>query len=137
MTVRVVLDTNVICSALGWKGPSGRVLDAVIDGCLVLVTSAALLAELRRVLAYPKLAVAIGDPVVLADLIEASSVIVAPQRMIAAVADEPDNRVLEAAVQGDVDYVVSGDKHLLALGSFEAIPILAPAAFLTALPNIQ
>ena len=51
MTPRVVLDTNVIRSGLGWAGPSAAILDAVSDGRVVLVTSAPLLDELLRVLA--------------------------------------------------------------------------------------
>ena len=43
--------------------------------------------------------------------------------------DESDNRVLEAAVSAEVDYIVSGDEHLLTLGSFQGIPILTPAEF--------
>ena len=56
MTPRAVLDTNVIVSGLGWSGAPAAILDAVSDDRLVLVTSAPLLAELRRVLEYPRLA---------------------------------------------------------------------------------
>ncbi len=87
------------------------------------------ISELRRVLGYPKLAAAITDPDRLADLIEAAAVLIDPERTITVVSDPPDSRVLEAAVAGTADYIVSGDKHLLALGVFEGIPILAPATF--------
>ena len=53
MTPRVVLDSNVIVSGLGWLGSPAKILDAALDGRLVLVISPPLLAELRRVLAYP------------------------------------------------------------------------------------
>jgi len=129
LTRRVVLDTNVICSGLGWPGPSAQILDAGLAGRLVLIASPALISELRRVLAYPKLAAAIKDPDTLADLIEAAAVLIDPERTITAVSDQPDNRVLEAAVHGTADYIVSGDKHLLALGVFDGIPILTPATF--------
>jgi len=56
LTTRIVADTNVLVSGLGWGGASAKILDAVRDGRLALVQSPALLAELRRVLAYPKLA---------------------------------------------------------------------------------
>lgn len=45
------------------------------------------------------------------------------------ISDEADNRVLEAAVTGTAEYVISGDHHLLDIVSFEQIPILRPAAF--------
>jgi len=129
LTRRVVLDTNVIVSGLGWPGPSAQILDAGLAGRLVLITSPALISELRRVLAYPKLAAVIPDPEVVADLIEAVAVLVDPERTITAVSDQPDNRVLEAAVHGTAGYIVSGDKHLLALGVFADIPILTPVTF--------
>lgn len=129
MTPRVVLDSNVIVSGLGWSGPPARILDAALDGQLVLVTRPPLLAELRRVLGYPKLAKVLGGAQQLVDLVEASSVVVLPTRVIAAVSDESDNRVLEAAVEGAADYIVSGDDHLLGLGTFQRIPVVAPGEF--------
>lgn len=129
MTRRAVLDSNVIVSGLGWSGAPARIVEAVLAGELVLVTSLPLLAELRRVLAYPKLAKAIPDGPRLADLVEMSSVVVEPIDAFAVVEDESDNRILEAAVAASVDYVVSGDEHLLTLGSFHGIPILTPAEF--------
>lgn len=124
-----VLDSNVIVSGLGWSGAPARIIEAVLAGELVLVTSSPLLAELRRVLAYPKLARAIPDGSRLADLLEMSSVVVEPSRVFAVVEDESDNRVLEAAVAAGADYIVSGDGHLLTLGLFQGIPILTPAEF--------
>lgn len=129
MTPRVVLDTNVVVSGLGWPGPPAAILDAVSDGRLVLVTSAPLLAELRRVLAYPKLAKVIRDAAQFAELIASSSDVVTPAQTLAVVDDESDNRVVEAAVEGAADYIVSGDADLLDLGSFQGIPVFRPAEF--------
>lgn len=130
MTPRAVLDTNVIVSGLGWSGAPARVLDAALDGRITLISSPQLLAELRRVLRYPKLAGKIDNSDALADLIEASSIVVIPGRVLAVVNDESDNRVLETAVEGNVDHIVSGDPDLLSLTSFEGVPIEAPHEFL-------
>ena len=63
--------------------------------------------------------------------LEAICEIVTPTRNIAVVKADPyDNMILECAVEGKVDYVVSGDNHLLKLERFEDIPILSPAQFL-------
>lgn len=132
MTPRAVLDTNVLVSGLGWSGHPAAILDAVSDGRVVLITSALLLEELRRVLAYPKLAKVVSDAAQLADIIAASSVVVEPDRVLTIVNDESDNRVLEAAAAVSADYIVSGDTDLLDLGSFEGIPIVTPAQFVTA-----
>ena len=50
-------------------------------------------------------------------------------------ADPYDNMILECAVEARVDYVVSGDSHLLKLERFEDIPILSPAQFLDVLES--
>jgi predicted nucleic acid-binding protein len=48
-------------------------------------------------------------------------------------ADEPDNRVLEAAAAGRADLIVTGDKAMQELGSFRGIPIVSAAQFVTRL----
>lgn len=129
MTPRVVLDTNVIVSGLGWRGAPAAILDAVGDGRLVFVTSAPLLAELRRVLEYPKLAKVIQGGAQLTDLVAASGIVVVPNRVLTVVSDDDDNRVLEAAIEGAANYIVSGDADLLDLGTFQGIPIITPGEF--------
>ncbi len=56
---------------------------------------------------------------------------VTPEREIDVIkADPDDNRILEVAVAGKSDYLVTGDDHLLRLGEFESIPIISVAEFL-------
>jgi len=133
--MRAVLDTNVIVSAVLSPGsPPDSILRASRRGAFDLVTSAPLLRELSEVLGRPPIAERLGwTPEERASFIAALSdfaAIVAPRRKLQVVkADPADNRVLEAAVAGSVDYVVSGDRHLLELGSYEGIPIVTPARF--------
>ncbi|PTL35659.1 hypothetical protein CLG94_07790 [Candidatus Methylomirabilis limnetica] len=47
--------------------------------------------------------------------------------------DPPDDHYLECAIEGDADYIVSGDQHLLELGEYQGIRILTPRAFLNIL----
>lgn len=105
----VVLDTNTLVSGLGWSGPPAQILDAVPAGQLVLASSPAPLAELERVLAYPKLARVFPDPEGLVSRLRTVVDLVEPTFELALVADEPDNRVLEAAVAVPADAVVTGD----------------------------
>ncbi|MDQ6725202.1 MAG: putative toxin-antitoxin system toxin component, PIN family [Actinomycetota bacterium] len=105
------------------------VVDAVLAGQLMLVSSPSLLAELERVLAYPKLAAVFVDPAGIAGRIRTLAELVEPASTLAVLADEPDNRVLEAAVAARADAVVTGDSGLLALGDYEGIPIMRAAAF--------
>ena len=128
--IAVVLDTNTLVSGLGFSGPPSVIVDAVLAGELMLVSSPPLLDELGRVLAYPKLAHVFDDPAAVTALLWSVADVVEPTSTLAAVADEPDNRVLEAAVEAGVDAVVTGDQGLLALGEFQGIPVISATKFL-------
>lgn len=129
MILRVVLDTNVLVSGIGWSGPSARIIDSVVVGRCTLVCSRLLLDELQRVLKYPKLAAVFPDPDATVRLVADMAEISYPDRSVQAVADEDDNRVLEAAVAAAADYIVTGNADLLALRNVEGIGIVAPAEF--------
>lgn len=128
--LRVVLDTNVLVSALLFHGPPNALVHLVLDGKLAPATSSPLLEELRRVLTTK-----FRYPAQVADLIHtewnALCTIVEPTIQFSEIpADPTDNRVLECAVSAHADVIVSGDCHLLALNSFRGILILSPQAFL-------
>jgi putative PIN family toxin of toxin-antitoxin system len=132
--VRVVVDSNVLVSALIFPGGNPEVVYRLaIEGRLELVTSRPLLAELGSVLQDKfgwdpgRVEQAIGQLARIATLTEPADVIDEIS------ADPADNRVLEAAAAGAVEVIVSGDRHLLALGRWRDIPIRAPADFLASL----
>jgi uncharacterized protein len=130
--VKVVLDTNVIVSGIGWDGPPRRILLALRAGQHSLVTSPDLLQELTEVLRYPKLRAIAAHPlfVVVLEWLHRPEHIVIPQERVNAIRTDPaDNRVLEAAVAGGADAIVSGDRDLLALKEFRDIPILPAREF--------
>jgi uncharacterized protein len=70
--------------------------------------------------------------VLLAAVAEAADT-VDPAERVTVLADEPDNRVLEAAAAGRADLIVTGDKAMQELGSFRGIPIISAARFVTRL----
>lgn len=128
--MKVVADTNVLVSALIFPGgPPEAFYRLALEGRIELVTSRPLLAELGRVLtekfgwAPDEAEEAVGQLIRLAEIVE-------PDETISEIeADPADDRVLEAAAEGMVGTIVSGDSHLLALGSWRGIPIQPPAAF--------
>jgi putative PIN family toxin of toxin-antitoxin system len=124
-----VIDTNVFVSGLGWGGKPGDVVEAALGGRCEMVTSPALLAELQAVLAYPRLAVAIPEPDEVVRLVLESSAVVFPRRHIEELEDEADNRLLEAAEAGEVDYLVTGDRALLERREWGSVRIVSPSAF--------
>ena len=76
--IAVVVDTNTLVSGLGWSGPPSVIVDALLAGELVLVSSPPLLDELERVLAYPKLAHVFDDPAGITDLVRSVADVVEP-----------------------------------------------------------
>jgi uncharacterized protein len=131
--VRIVLDTNVVVSALLWRGTPYRLLDAIRQRDEVrLFTSPALLDELVDVLTRPsatkRLAI-IGRTArdVLADYVEAVE-IVEPEHVPRVVPDDADDdQVIAAALAAGADSIVSGDADLLSMGSHDGIPIITAA----------
>ena len=129
--IRIVLDTNVLISALFFGGNPQTVLEKAIMGQISLVLSKEILNEFEEVLCVKKFAYPPEIARNIGSELEAVSELVFPTRKIAAVKADPyDNLILECAVTAEVDYVVSGDNHLLELKRFEGIPILSPAQFL-------
>jgi uncharacterized protein len=74
---------------------------------------------------------------VVAQLVRVAEV-VDPTERIADISDDPaDNRVLEAAAEGNDEVIVSGDRHLLTVGTWRGIRILTPATIMTELHQLS
>ena len=132
VAVRILLDTNVVVSALIWGGTPYKLIEAAVNGDLILCTSPALLAELRVVLTREHLASRLERQRATVEeavaLYAALAVCVSPTTTPRVVpGDADDDQVIAAAVAAGADFLVSGDRHLLALGSHENIRIVTPA----------
>jgi putative PIN family toxin of toxin-antitoxin system len=125
---RILLDTDVVISALGFGGRPRVLLDEAIDGAHDLVTSPALLAELARTLSG---VLGMDDAHIreTIDLLIRVSDIVEPTQRLAVCRDPADDRVLECAVTGQVEYVATGDEDLLCIREFEGVRIVRVAEF--------
>lgn len=125
---RVVLDTNVLVSAIIYGGIPQELVKQVINGKLIGITSPWLLVELMEVLAK-KFEFSREYREIVEQFIRDSWVFVMPEMTITVLQDTPDNRVLEAAATGNCSYIVTGDKELLALREYKTIHIFSPADF--------
>ncbi len=132
----VVIDTNVIVSAyLG--GRLEAIIVAWIAGKFVLIVSNQIVSEYINVLSRPKFKILRIELDDFAALILSKAEFVSPEESIRVIkADPSDNKFLEAAVAGKVDYIVSGDKHLRDLKEFRGIAVLAPSVFLARLKEL-
>ena len=141
--IKCVIDTNVIISAIfNPKGIPGKIIEAWFKHEFLAVTSEFLLQELRRVLHYPhiqriklisenEINKFVHDIINISQLIEVSSAIDVVKK------DATDNQVLATALDGQVNYIVSGDVHLLDLGDFRGIKIVKPIEFLNVLDKVK
>jgi putative PIN family toxin of toxin-antitoxin system len=128
--IRVVFDTNVYISALMFGGLPGELLDLAFAGAFLLVSSPTLLDELEEKLRF-KFGLEGGDVDLIRSRLEKVAEMMSTTPSLAIIkADPDDDRVLECALAGRVDAIVSGDRHLLKLGAFEDIPIMTVRQFM-------
>ena len=129
--IRVVLDTNVTISAIIFGGKPKTVLEAAIKGEVRLCISEEILNELNQVLKSPKFSFPLEIiQSIVNELLLISDLIVPSRKIIAIESDPADNMILECDADANVDYIVTGDSHLLKLGSFENIEIITSARFI-------
>jgi putative PIN family toxin of toxin-antitoxin system len=135
--LRVVIDTNVIVSGLlSRTGAPAEILDAWRGRQFLMLSSAAIISEVKAVLGYPRIkerysitAEAIDQVVA---LLEQHALLVDGGDAAAGSipADPRDEMFLACAQAGGADYIVSGDHHLLDLNETYGIPVLNARDFL-------
>lgn len=135
--IRAVLDANVFVSAcIQPLGPSGEVVRRAIEPkSFQLVTSNLILAEVRQSLRYPRVRkhLRLTEPEIerlLTSLAVLADMVPGLLQVRAVRSDPDDDPYLAAAVEGLADYLVSGDRHLLEVGEYEAVRIVTPREFL-------
>lgn len=127
--MRIVADTNTVVSGLLWQGLPRRLLDLARQRTFTPCTSVTLLAELAEVLGRDKFAQRIrAAGLFAAELVrdyERLTEIVEPQLLREPASRDPDDdHVLACAVAAGAEFIVSGDRDLLHLGTFNNIRIV-------------
>ncbi|TMG88369.1 MAG: putative toxin-antitoxin system toxin component, PIN family [Betaproteobacteria bacterium] len=130
--MKVVFDTNILVSALVF--PGGRAdaaLRRILEEQDQLIISKAILAELLRVLGS-KFSRDSEELAHVAVFLSELALTVKPRRRLQVVKDEPDNRILECALTGRAEVIVTGDHSLLALGEYKGVRIIRLREYLGA-----
>ncbi len=128
--MRLVLDTNVVVAGLLWHGAPRRLVDLAIDSEEIsLYSSPVLVGELANTLGYEKFArrIAQFDTSIAALVAQYEALVtrVSPAHTPRVVPNDPDDdHVLACAVAAHAQLIVSGDKHLLAIKSYQDIYIV-------------
>lgn len=127
--VKVVLDTNVIVSGLIYGGKPEQVLYLIQQPQIKALVSPILKAEINEVL-IKKFNFTPEKIILTEEFITENFQTIYPTISINKVKDEDDNRVLEAAVEEGCNYIITGDRELLELRSFNDIKIMTVDQFL-------
>ena len=135
-----MIDTNVIVSGLMRRsGPPAEALNAAKERVFSWIISPHLINEAEGLLSRPHIRrhIALSDEAMAEFFAEVSNVaiLVEPGDRLDVSRDADDNRVLEAAVAGGADFIVTGDRDLLELGMHAGIQIVSPAGFVALLPG--
>lgn len=136
--LRVVLDTNQFVSSLLVKhGRPAEVLDAWKQQRYVLLISPDIIKELQSTLSYPRIRrkyhITDNNVKRLTDLLHRDAIVLDVDSAAVAgaiPADRSDEIFLACALTGRADVIVSGDRHLLDLGSYRGMPILTAREFM-------
>ena len=130
--MRIVIDTNVLLSALLWHGTPHTLFNQVRAGTVELVISQALLEEFTEVITRQKFAAILQrtnrtPERILHELQALAEMVVAPPLPQPVCRDPDDDAVLACALAAQVDLIVSGDADLLVLDQFQGMHIVTAA----------
>lgn len=127
-----VVDTNVLISGLLGGRTTRRVIEALRDRRFALITSPLLIEEFLRVASRPSLQpyLSLRERQAISWFLQTQAHVVVPKHRLTVCRDPKDNLVLEAAVAGRADAVVTGDEDLLVLHPYRGMAIEPPAKFL-------
>lgn len=138
--MRAVVDTNILIRALiKPRGTVGPVLGHLAQAKYVIIYSEPMLDELIAKLVLPRIRIkyAIDDQTVetTVALLALRGELVHPTRRVKVCRDPQDDMLIEAALAGNAEYLVTGDEDLLVLKKYETVRIVTPRVFLAALQN--
>lgn len=133
--MKITVDTNILISATFWHGDSEEIIKKVENKEIELFLSNDIIEEFIEVLNYKEIQnkIKIKNLEIIRSIqkIILISEIITPKRKIDIVKEDPDdNKILECALEGNVNYIISQDRHLLKFKKFNDIKILKPEEFL-------
>jgi putative PIN family toxin of toxin-antitoxin system len=134
--LKVVLDTNVIISGtIMDRGVTFQILKGWERGDFFIIISEPILREVEKVLHYPRIKekrhLTELDIEAVLNTLRTYSINTPAKIKIDAILEDPqDDKFIAAAIEGEADYIVSGDRHLKDLKDYQGIPIVSPSEFL-------
>jgi len=136
---RAVLDANVFVSAaIHPEGPPGHIIEQFLRAdAFTLVLSDAIVDEVMRALAYPKvrryLRRGLDTALWMEDLVLLADIVLETDQVSGVSKDPDDDKYVATAIAGRASFVVTGDPHLLTVGEYEGVRFVTPRSFLNLL----
>ena len=130
--MNIVLDTNVLISALLFGGIPGQLIELWKKGTITPLITEEIMAEYLRVLAYPKFKLSEEEIhyIIHQEILPFFRVIKSKPSPPVINKDPDDDKFIQCAIAGKAKIIVTGDSHLLAQKSYKEIKIMTPSQFL-------
>jgi uncharacterized protein len=137
--IKIVLDTNVFISGLLTPGRApAQLLELILSGKIKLVISPQIIQEIQRVIQYPGIVKLMKKRQITREeledailkIIRVATITSGAVNVQGVCADPDDDMFLAGALEGQADYIISGDHHLIDLKIYQGIKIIPPAAFI-------
>ena len=134
--IRVVIDTNVLVSALLFGGAPGKLMALWKGGRIQPLASKEMIDEYLKVLAYPKFQLSEEEInfILYQEILPYFEPVGAKTGPVIIQDDPSDDKFIRCAQAGKASVIIYGDDHLLALKSYQGIKILTPSQFLETTP---
>lgn len=129
--MKVVFDTNIYISAFVFVGGSAdKAIQRILDNEDTLIISKPIIEETLRIMAE-KFERNVEELSRTAVFLSEIATVVTPEEKISVLSDEPDNRILECASEGNASAIVTGDKAMLQLDMYEGIRVVSLRSYLS------
>ena len=144
--IRIVLDTNVFLSGVLTPGRApAQLLELILSGKIKLIISPQIICEIQRVIQYPGIIKLIKKRKLeskeleeaLFRIMRVAHITSGAVNVQEIAADPSDDMFLACALEGQADFIVSGDHHLIDLKNYQGIKIMAPAPFIILMSDLE
>jgi len=129
--MKIVIDSNIFISAFFWGGKPKEIFDRVLNGFDELYITDEIVNEIKKVMSSNKFAVNSNDIKDYINIIEKYSKKIVSKNNIKSISrDADDDKILQCGIDGNVDYIITGDNDLLILKEYNKIKIIKPKEYL-------
>lgn len=129
--MNIVLDTNVFISGIFFSGPPYEILKAWKNSRIQIVLTQQILEEYQRVAESLAEKFPTVDILPIIELLSINCLFINADDLKTSICDDPDDeKFIECAIAGNINTIVSGDKHLLNISGYQGITVLKPKEFI-------